>query len=117
MCVMTSNQENPYQSSAQTSAGNRVYRYTELPRACPACGRKFSEVLYRKLYPRRYQKKTVVFFLVIGLLGFVLAAFIGWLAIIPMLVLGAWGMSFHKVVGVKCNECDWSQKYVVRNRG
>jgi hypothetical protein len=114
---MTGNQENPYESSSQTGAGHGVYRYTELPRVCPACGRKFSEVLYRKLYPRRIRKRTLVFFLVVAFLGFVLAAFIGWLAIIPVLMLGAWGMTFHKVVRVKCSECNWSQKYVVRNRG
>ena len=102
---------------ARHKRGKGVYRYTELPRVCPACGRKFSEVLYRKLYPRRFRKKTLVFFLFTALLGFVLAGFFGWLAIIPVVALAAWGMSFHKVVRVKCNECGWSQKYVVRNRG
>jgi hypothetical protein len=68
-------------------------------------------------YPRKFQKKTLAFFVLTAFLGLVLMGCFGWFGLIPALGIAAWGMNFHKLVRVKCNNCGWSQKYLVRNRG
>ena len=95
----------------------RVYRFTELPRECPACAYKFSEILYRKLYPRKYRVKAMLVFACGLLLSLVLFPLVGFVGLLPLFFLGVWAMSFHKSVRVYCRQCGWSQKYVVQNRG
>ena len=108
--------ESPTEASLSSAATRRrgAYRYTELPRTCPSCQRKFSDTLYRRLYPRRYRWHTLAFLvvLVIGSLGL-----LGWLGLFLIVPLGGWAMRWHKKVRVYCKSCGWAQTFIVSVRG
>ena len=109
---------------------------TQLPKTCPDCGKAFS----RHMRPtRKMRKKALLLFLAgvvftmmwaAGLAG--LAAIspilvvprhpIGWaiIAVIvfaPGLLIGGWAMKMPKVVRLQCTKCNWSESYVIDNRG
>lgn len=110
---------NPYASPNVASDARRVYRFTELPGQCPSCNWPFN----MRLYPRRFQKKTIVFLV----FSTIVALYAGGLVPVPgftqvvtvfvLLSLGGIGMNFPKVVHLKCRRCRWSQKFLVRTRG
>ncbi len=107
----------PLSEPSITSRTPGVYRYTELPRSCPSCQRKFSDALYHRLYRRTFRLGTIVFFIFLTIGGFLLMAFIGWLALLVAIPLGAWAMTWHKKVRVRCSECGWAQTFIVAVRG
>jgi len=120
---MTNDSENPYETPSAASASSTpipqrgVYRYTELPRSCPSCERKFSDTLYHRLYRRRYRLSTIAFFVILAISGFVLMQFVGWLALFAVIPLGSWAMTWPKKVLVRCTSCGWAQKFIVSVRG
>ena len=95
---MTRASENPYEpptaaSESSTAIPHRaVYRYTELPRSCPSCERKFSDALYHRIYRRRFRWSTLAFFVLLAVFGFALMQFIGWLALFIVIPSGTWAM-------------------------
>ena len=117
------NQNNPYQSPEQVASAESydprsIYLYSELPRNCPSCSRQFSEVLFNKLFPRKYQAKTIIYFICVAIGGLLALPLIGlWPAAGLAFVMGAWGMTFNKVVRMKCSSCGWTQRFVVQRRG
>ncbi len=111
-------------------------KITQLPKSCPNCDKPFSTVLRPKRTP---QKKAVMLFLagivltivwalvLFGLatlspvvvvprhpIGFVIAVII---LFAPGLAIGSWAMKLPKVVRLNCSKCQWSDRYVVDNRG
>ena len=120
---MTNDSINPYESPSADSgapsgfADRRAFRYTELPRTCPLCGNKFSDVLYHRLYPRRYRWGTILFFILVSIGGFVLMGCFGWLTLFIVIPLLAWGMKWHKKVRVRCSSCKWEHTFIVSVRG
>ncbi len=121
--TMTNDSGNPYETPTATSGSSiatphrEVYRYTELPRTCPSCERRFSDTFYHRLYPRRYRLGTIVFFVILAIGGFVLTQFIGLLALFTIIPLFAWAMIWHKKVRVRCTSCGWGQTFIVSVRG
>jgi len=112
---MTINTVNPYVAPTVSSCtpNRSVYRYTELPRSCPVCGRKFSDLTYRRLYPTRYRWRTIAF---LGILTIVALGLIGWLGLIAAPFLGSRAVKWNKKVRVHCPSCKWSQKFIVSVR-
>ena len=114
-----SDSTNPYRAPTVGSVREGVYRFTELPTQCPSCGWPFN----LRFYPRRFQKKAILFLV----FATFVALFAGGLVPIPgvsqyvallvLLSLGGVGMSFPKVVHLKCRACHWSHKFLVRTRG
>ena len=88
----------------------------ELPRQCPSCNHPFN----MRFYPRRFRKTTLLYFVLCVLAAAVVAGFmprgismVAFIAIVVM--LGGVGMTFSKIVHLKCRSCGWSQKFAVRN--
>ena len=115
--MSVSEDSNPYRSPEDVSAPKGACRYADLHRECPRCGRRFSTLLYRKLYPRKFRLKALAWFAFSFILGLLAVSVLGSLALLLTLFLAAWGMTFHKAVTVYCRECKWSEKFMVRNRG
>lgn len=119
---MTNNFENPYASPTPTTKSTvakplgGVFRYSDLPRSCPNCERKFSETLYRRLYPRRFRLSTIAFFVLLAIVGLALLLLFGWLALFVIVPLGSWATTWHKKVRVRCTSCGWAQTFIVSVR-
>lgn len=113
---MSDDSANPYQPSAVVTANVKsgVYRYRDLPRRCPRCERQFSEILYKRLYPRRYRFGTIAFVVVLTIFSL---GILGWFGFIPLFFLGGWAMNWPKKTRVYCTSCGWSQNYIVSTRG
>lgn len=112
---------NPYAPPAEgfdepngPNGGPRAY--LDLPRACPRCGRKFSEILFRQRYPRRYRWTTLAFFGLLIPIAIVLSPFLTpWGGMLVSLSLAAWAMRWPKQVRLYCILCGWSAIFVVRS--
>ena len=123
---MSSHGENPDTASDSDRASrvaaevDRASRgaclHSDLPRDCPACDHLFN----MRYYPRKHQKKTILYFVFCTVAALFASAFfpgvIRWVVFIVVVgSLGGLGMRFPKLVHLKCRSCGWSQKYVVRN--
>ena len=110
---------NPYSAPVSLPGVNRACLMSKLPQRCPSCEHTFN----LKYYPRRYQKKTMLFiggaFFVASIPGVVLGSFIPfgfWLGFIPTwLAIAGPALRFSKVVHLKCRSCHWACRYLVRN--
>ncbi len=60
---------------------------------------------------------TIGFFVFLAPVYIVLGAFIKWFALIPVIALAAWGMTWPKKVRVYCTPCGWAQSFLVSVRG
>ncbi len=117
---MTNESSNPYESPtdvggvAATKLRGGVYRYSELPRSCPQCSHRFSDVYYRRQFPRRFRWSTIAFiiFVCMGAIGL-----LGQLALVVIVPMGGWALTWHKKVRVRCASCGWGQKFIVSGRG
>jgi hypothetical protein len=113
---MTNGSDNPFQAPSAPSVSSpvqsqrAVYRYSDLPHSCPRCEQKFSELLYRKLYPKRYRWHTIAFIVVVTVVAL---ALLGWLGAVVFIPLGGWAMTWRKKVRVYCVSCGWAQTFIV----
>jgi hypothetical protein len=91
--------------------------YSELPKSCPHCQEKFSQVNFRRSNPRRYRLSAKLMFagiLLIGILTTLAMGLIGILAagiasVAPTLAV----MKMDKKVRMNCKNCNWKSKFVI----
>lgn len=123
---MNSHEENPGtapdagRASRLAAESDRAARgaclHSDLPRNCPACDHLFN----MRFYPRKHQKKTILYLILSTVVALFACAFfpglIRWVVFILVVSsLGGIAMRWPKVVHLKWRSCGWSQKYVVRN--
>lgn len=114
---------NPYAAPLGASRREGPILYTELPRRCPNCDRKFAEANFRRRFKRKQRWSTTSFMLLVSigsyflLIGFV-PGILFWpiylLVVIP--ILGK-AMTWPKLVKMACIKCKWKNTYVVAGTG
>lgn len=97
-------------ASPATPANRRLWQFNELPRCCPNCHMSFNEALYRRLFPRRYRWRTIVFVVAVSAVSWLA---LGWFSLLLIAPLCGWAMTWPKTVRVHCTGCQWSQNYLV----
>ena len=118
--------ENPYATATVSPEHARragVILYTELPRRCPNCEKKFGEVSFRRRFKRKMRWTTISYMLLVSigayvLLALLLPAILVW-AIYLVIIIPVLGnaMTWPKIVGMSCFSCNWKKSYVVAGTG
>lgn len=123
------NDANPFASPndhPQTKSGTvrlppGVILYTDLPKICPGCNRKFAEANYHQRFKRRLRWSTIAYMVGVCFAGFLmlsLGTMFFWatlfMIIIPLL---AKARNWPKVVKMSCYRCPWKKNFLVAARG
>ncbi len=108
-----------------TSADSGAELFSNLPKACPRCGKSVKKPLkFSKTRKEKFRQAMIVLAAIgVGITStvvqiFVLHIFSIWLAIIPGILVSAAGMKANrrlpKLGLMRCTACRWEEQYLIQ---
>lgn len=113
--------DNPYASPIESrSASPRrtgVILYTELPRQCPDCDRRFSDANFRRRFKRKLRWTTISYMFLVSMASYFFLAILFPVNLGVIFFAVGNAMTWPKKVKMSCSGCRWKKVYIVAGTG